>query len=358
MAALYLTTSPDYSTLGSYPVIESGQPRKETSMTTSRLRWGFLSTASITNALLGPLRNSKRNQLVAVASRAQEKADTYARRNSVKRAYGSYEGILADPDIDVIYNPLPNPLHAVWTIKAVQAGKHVLCEKPLALSLAEVDAISAAAETYGKVVAEAFMYRTHPQTLKARDIVASGKLGGVKMVHGSYTYLGTDPDNYRWRPEMGGGGLWDVGCYPLSYTRFLLGAEPLEVFGWQVMGPTGVDEVFTAQMRFPDDIHAQFDCSVKLPYHVFMEIVGDEATLIIPNPYTPGVKERLFLSRSGKVETITVKGTGTYVGEVEDMADAILLGKPPRVSLADSRFNIAAILALFESAKTGKPVVI
>jgi predicted dehydrogenase len=325
-------------------------------MPTPPLRWGLLSTADINKALLDPLRTSKRNRLLAVASRSQDKAGEYARKNKVKRAYGSYADLLADPDIDVIYNPLPNNMHAEWTIKAVQAGKHVLCEKPLALSLAEVDTMSAAAEKYGKVVAEAFMYRTHPQTLKAQEILANGKLGKVKLVRGSYTYPGTDPDNYRWKPEMGGGGLWDVGCYPLSYTRALLGAEPLEVFGWQVTGPTGVDEVFTAQLHFPEDVFAQFDCSVKIPYHVFMEIVGDEATLIIPNPYNPGVKETLYLTRGGKVETIVVKGTGSYIGEVEDMADAILLGKPPRVSLADSRANTAAILALFESARTGKPV--
>ena len=327
-------------------------------MTTPPLRWGLLSTARITKVLLDPLRTSKRNQLLAVASRSQDKAGEYARKNKVKRAYGSYTDLLADPDIDVIYNPLPNNLHAEWTIKAVQAGKHVLCEKPLALSLAEVDAMSAAAEKYGKVIAEAFMYRTHPQTLKAKEIVTSGKLGKVKLVRGSYTYPGTDPDNYRWKPEMGGGGLWDVGCYPLSYARALLGAEPLEVFGWQVTGPTGVDEVFAAQMRFPEEVYVQFDCSVKIPYHAFMEIVGDEATLVIPKPFNPGVKESLYLTRAGKIETIMVKGTGSYIGEVEDMADAILLGKPPTVSLADSRLNTAAILALFESARTGKPVTI
>jgi xylose dehydrogenase (NAD/NADP) len=327
-------------------------------MTTSTLQWGLLSTARITKALFDPLRTSKRNRLLAVASRSKDKADEYARKNKVNRAYGSYSDLLADPDIDVIYNPLPNHLHAEWTIKAVQAGKHVLCEKPLALTLVEVDAISAEAEKYGKVVMEAFMYRSHPQTLRVQEIVASGRLGKVRLVRGSYTYPGSDPDNYRWKLEMGGGCLWDVGCYPLSYTRALLGKEPLEVFGWQVNGPTGVDEVFAAQMRFPCDIYAQFDCSVKIPYHVFMEIVGDEATLIIPNPFNPGTKETLYLTRGGKVETITVKGTGSYTGEVEDMADAILLGKLPTVSLADSRANTATILALFESARTGRPITI
>jgi len=327
-------------------------------MPASCLRWGLLSTARINQAMLVPLQNSKRNRLLAVASRSQDKADEYARQNKIKRAYGSYTDLLDDPDIDVIYNPLPNHQHAEWTIKAIQAGKHVLCEKPLALNLAEVDAISAAAQKHGKVVAEAFMYRSHPQTLKAREIIASGKLGRVKMVHGSFTFVMSNPDDYRWKPEMGGGCLWDVGCYPLSYTRFLLGVEPLEVFGWQVTGPTGVDELFAAQLHFPDNVYAQFDCSFKIPYHVFMEIVGDEATLIIPKPYNPGVKETLYLSKGSKVETILVKGIGSYICEVENMADAILLGKPPSVSLADSRANTAAILVLFESAKTGKPVTI
>jgi xylose dehydrogenase (NAD/NADP) len=325
-------------------------------MPTSRLRWGFLSTARINKALLDPLRTSKRNRLLAVSSRTQVKADEYARKNKVERAYGSYAELLSDPDIDVVYNPLPNHLHAEWTIKALQSGKHVLCEKPLALSLAEVDAISAAADKYGKVVSEAFMYRSHPQTSKAREILADGRLGKVKMIRGSFTFMLTRPDDYRWKPEMGGGGLWDVGCYPLSYTRLLLDAEPLEVFGWQDTGPTGVDELFAAQLRFPGDVHAQFDCSVKIPFHAFMEIVGDEATLIIPKPFGPGVKETLFLAREGKTETIAVKGCEPYAGEVEDMAEAVLLGKPARVSLSDSRGNTAAILALFESAKTGKPV--
>jgi predicted dehydrogenase len=327
-------------------------------MPTQPLRWGLLSTARINKALFTPLRTSKRNRLLAVASRSQEKADAYAHEKRIQRAYGSYEALLADPEIDVIYNPLPNHLHAEWTIKAVEAGKHVLCEKPLALSLDEVDAMAAAAERHSRVVAEALMYRTHPQTLKVKQLVDSGKLGKVKVVRGSFTYDETPSDSYRRNPEMGGGGLWDVGSYPLSYMRMILAAEPLEVFGWQVTGPTGVDEMFAAQLRFTGDVYAQFDCSVKIPYHTFMEIVGDEGTLNVPNPFNLGARETLYLTKSGKTEAITVKGPGPYFSEVEDMADAILLGKPPRVSLADSRANVAAILALFESAKMGKPVTL
>ncbi len=325
---------------------------------TQTLRWGLLSTARINNALIPPLRSSKRNKLLAVASRSQDKADAYAHEKKITRAHGSYEALLADPEIEVVYNPLPNHLHAEWTIKAVEAGKHVLCEKPLALSLDEVDAISAAAGKHGRIVAEAFAYRSHPQTRKVREIIESGKLGKVKMVHGSFTFVMTNQDDIRWRPEMGGGSLWDIGCYPLSFTRYILRAEPLEVFGWQDTSPTGIDETFAAQLRFPSDIYAQLDCSFKIPSHVFMEIVGDEGTLSIPQPFNTGSRRTLYLTKAGKTSTVLVKGPDPYVGEVEDLADAILLAKPPVVSLADSRADTAAILALLESAKTGKSVTI
>jgi xylose dehydrogenase (NAD/NADP) len=320
------------------------------------LRWGLLSTARINNALIPPLRSSKRNALLAVASRSQDKADTYARDKKIKRAHGSYEALLADPEIDVIYNPLPNHLHAEWTIMAIEAGKHVLCEKPLALSLAEVDAMAAAAEKHGRIVAEAFAYRSHPQTRKVKEIVESGKLGKVKLVRGSFSFVMTKQDDIRWDPEMGGGGLWDIGCYPLSFARGVLAAEPLEVFGWQVTSPSGVDEVFAGQLRFPGDVYFQLDCSFKIPSHEFMEIIGDEGTLSIPRPFNSGVTKTLYLIRDGKTSTITVKGPDPYLAEVEDFADTVLLGKPAAVSLADSRANTAAILALLESAKMGKPV--
>ena len=229
---------------------------------------------------------------------------------------------MADSDIDVIYNSLPNHLYAEWTIKAVQAGKHVLCEKPLALSLVEVDAISTAAEIYGRVVAEAFIYRSHLQSLKVKEIVAGSKFGKIKLVRGSFTFRATKPDNICWKPEMSDGSLWDVGCYPLSHTRALLGVEPLEVFGGQVIGPTGVDELFAAHFPAPywnrdyqEDVYAQFDCSIQLPDQTFMEIIGREVPLNIPKLFTSGVEEKLLLTRGGKTETIVVKGMELYIGE-------------------------------------------
>src|SRR5215510_1697063 len=168
------------------------------------LNWGLLSTANINRALITPLRASKRNRLLAVGSRTQESADKYAREWKISRAHGSYEALLADPEIDVIYNPLPNHLHAEWTIKAVEAGKHVLCEKPLALNVDEVDAIQAAARKHGRVVMEAFMYRHHPQTLKVQELVKSGSIGTLKLIRGSFSFSLTREKDVRLDPAMGG----------------------------------------------------------------------------------------------------------------------------------------------------------
>jgi len=299
-------------------------------MTEKILRWGLLSTARINRALIKPLHTSKRNKLVAVASRNQATADDYAKENKIKKAYGSYEALLADPEIDVIYNPLPNHMHAEWTIKAVEAGKHVLVEKPIALTVAEVDAMQAAAQKHGRVVAEAFMYRHHPQTLQIINMVNSGALGKVKFIRGSFTFQLSRDGNYRLDPAQGGGALWDVGCYPLNFARTVFGAEPLEVFGWQVTGSTGIDETFVAQLRFPGEVYAQFDCSFALPFIAAMEIFGDEGRLSIPEPFKPGVKEHILLTHPDDVtDTITIKGQSLYSGEVEDLADAVLLGQSP-----------------------------
>jgi len=325
-------------------------------MTNSPLRWGLLSTARINRSLIPPLRASKRNVLTSVASRSQASAAAYAAEWKIQRAFGSYEAMLADPDIDVIYNSLPNHLHAEWTIKAMQAGKNVLCEKPMGLTTAEVDAISAAAKETGKVVAEAFMYRHHPQTLKSRELVKSGQIGNLQAIRGAFTFKMSTDVNIRLVPEMGGGSIWDVGCYPISYARFIAGAEPVEVFGQQVTGVTGIDDSFFGQMRFPGEVFAQFDCGFRTPFRTHMEIIGTDGTLTIPAPFKPSLNEKISLYTSDKTEKISVPRTELYIGEVEDMADCILLGKSPRMSLEDSRANTATIVALLESARLGQPV--
>jgi xylose dehydrogenase (NAD/NADP) len=247
-------------------------------------------------------------------------------------------------------------LHAEWTIKAAQAGKHVLCEKPLAVSVAEVDAIEAAARQAGVVVSEAFMYRHHPQTLRARALVTSGAIGRMEVIRGAFTVKLDRSTDVRWDPAKGGGSIWDVGCYPISYMRFITGAEPLEVFGWQVTAPTNVDAAFAGQMRFPGDVLAQFDCGFRSPFRSFMEMVGTEGVLRAPLPFRSTGESVLQLIQGEKSELIPTPGPDRYLLEVEDLADAILQGKPPRVSLADSRHTVAAIVALLQSAREDRPV--
>jgi predicted dehydrogenase len=231
-----------------------------------------------------------------------------------------------------------------------------LCEKPLALSVEEVDAVQSAAHRHGRVVAEAFMYRHHAQTGKVQELLASGALGNLRLIRGGFAFLLNDAGDIRLNSALGGGSIWDVGCYPISYARTLAGKEPREVFGWQATGSSGVDLTFVGQMRFDEDVFAQFASSFALPFHTFVEVVGTEGSLSIPHPFKPESDAEIYLTRAGKPERIKVKGQELYLGEVEDMADAVLLGHAPRISLEDSRGNVAAITALLESARTGKPV--
>lgn len=325
-------------------------------MKKKKLRWGLLSTARINRKLIPPLKASPRNELSAIASRDLKRAQQYAQEWGIPTAYGRYEDLLNDPSIDVIYNSLPNSLHAEWTIKALQAGKHVLCEKPLALTLTEVDAITLASEKAGRVVAEAFMYRHHAQTLKVKELVESGVIGQLRLVRGSFSFYLDNPSDVRMSPALGGGCLWDIGCYPVSYARYIIGAEPAEVFGWQIVSPSGVDIHFTGQLRFPGQIYAQFDSSFCTIFRTSLEIVGSAGSITIPRPFAPGKREEIFLNIQGQQRSIPIRAKELYLGEVEDMADAVLDGKPPRISLKDSRANTAALLALYQSAKLNTPV--
>ena len=325
----------------------------------NKLRWGLLSTARINRALLPPLRSSPRNELTAVASRDLEKAKEYAKERNIPRVFGSYEAMLADPDVDVIYNPLPNSMHTEWTIKAAQAGKHVLCEKPLANTVEEVDAITEAAQKAGVVVMEAFMYRHHPQTLKVKEMIDGGAVGKLQVVRGSFMFKIGSEDDVRLNASLGGGSIWDIGCYPISYTRLIVGEEPVEVFGWGMFGSASrVDEIFAGQMRFANGVFAQFDSGFHSPQRVGLDLVGDKGNLFVFQPFTPRLNEKMILRDGAKEEVIVTPGEDLYLGEVENMADAILSGAPIRMSLADSRNNVLTIQKFLESAQSGKPVAI
>ncbi len=321
-----------------------------------KLRWGLLSTARINRAVIPPIRASLQSELKAVASRDVTKAKEYAKEWHIPHAYGSYEELLADEDIDAIYNPLPNHLHAEWSIRAAEAGKHVLCEKPLALSVAEVDQMMAAAQKHHVIIAEAFMYKHHPQTLKVLELVARETIGELLLIKGAFTFNLDRPDDVRWIPEWGGGSIWDVGCYPISFARLAAQAEPVEVFGWQVTGASGVDVVFSGQLRFASGLLAQFDCGFRAPYRTVMEIVGTKGAIELESPFKPSGEQWIKIKRGESVELLRAPDFDLYRGEIEDMEQAALGGQTPRVSLESSRANVATIVALLRSAQTGQPV--
>jgi len=295
---------------------------------------------------------------VAVASRDPARAAAYAHEWGIPRSFGRYEEMLADDEIDVVYNPLPNGLHAEWTIRAARAGKHVLCEKPLAITVEEVDAIAEAARQAGVVIAEGLMYRHHTLTREVKAMVERGTLGELRVVRGCFTFPLTREADVRLDPTLGGGCLWDLGVYPISYARLMTGTEPVEAFGWQTLGPTGVDVDFAAQLRFPANVVLQCDTGFRAAFRRDVEIVGSEASLFVPNPFKPGPSEPVHLVRGEDRQTIQVAGSEAhlYLGEVEDLADAVLLARKPAVSLADSRGTVAAVVALLASAREGRPV--
>lgn len=333
----------------------------------SKVRWGLLSTANINQALMPPIRASRRGELVAVASRSLEKSQAYAKEWEIPQAFGSYQEMLDSGEVDAVYIGLPNHLHAEWSIKAVQAGVHVLCEKPFANSLEEVDAMIAAKEETGMVLAEAFMYRHHPQTKLAEEWVSSGKLGEITVVHGNFDFRMSserrDPKtlDVRLVPEYGGGSLWDIGVYPLSYTQYIMGGPPDWVFGTQWIGETGVDETFAAQMGYNRDVgtsFGQFSCSFRTPFHTFIEIIGTGGRLYITRPFVDmdEIRALTFYDAEGNAQEIPVPEKELYLGEVEDMHAAILDGAPSYVSLEETRNHVKTVLALLESAKTGQVV--
>jgi xylose dehydrogenase (NAD/NADP) len=323
----------------------------------SVLKWGLLSTARINRSIIPALRSSHRHELIAVASRSGERADEYAREWEIPRVYGDYAELLADSEIDAVYIPLPNALHAEWTIKAADAGKHVLCEKPLALSVAEVDEIASAAERAGVLVMEAFMYRHHPQTLQLKTIVDAGTIGRLRLIRGAFTFTLTRPGDVRLIAALGGGSLWDVGCYPVSMSRYLAGCEPRRVAGFQRLGSSDIDEAFYGELDF-GEVHAQFDCGFCVPLRTHLEVIGTTGAITVSAPFKPGLEERLVLSREGESETIPIAGEPLYSGQFENFADAVFLKQPPRITLADSRATIAALTALYEAARTGETLTL
>lgn len=322
----------------------------------NKVRWGILSTANINRRVIPAMRHSEQAELVAVASRNQETAVEYAHHWEIPQAYGSYEALLAASDIDAVYISLPNHLHAEWTIRALRAGKHVLCEKPFALTLADVDAMIAAAHETGLALAEAFMYRHHPQMKLATDYIQNGRLGEISLVQSVFNFQLKSRDNIRLMSHLGGGSLWDVGIYPVSFAQFVMGSAPEWVFGWQSLGSTAVDEFFTGQLHYGRGRVAQISSSFRTPYHTRAVIIGSQGRLRLSRPFTAvDDSEMVFFPIDGEPEYIDIPPQPLYLGEIDDMNEAILQGKPNYISLDESRNHIRTVLALYESAQANQP---
>jgi predicted dehydrogenase len=272
--------------------------------------------------------------------------------------------MLESDKVDAVYISLPNHLHAEWTIRALQAGKHVLCEKPFAISLAEVDAMIAASRASGRALAEAFMYRHHPQTKLAGEWVRSGRLGEICVVRGVFNFGLSEARrkpgalDVRLVPEYGGGCLWDVGVYPVSFAQFIMGRPPEAVASFQWVGETGVDETFTAQMQYSGDRLAQAASAFRSPFHSHIEIIGTQGRLVLTKPFVGLDRGRkmTFFPDSGEPEELKVPRKELYLGEVEDMHAAILDGASPYISLEESRNHVRTLLALYQAARTGQVV--
>jgi xylose dehydrogenase (NAD/NADP) len=320
------------------------------------MRWGILGAARINRSIIPALRAAAGHTLDAVASRDADRAAAYAAEWGIPRSFAGYDALLADPGIDAVYIPLPNHLHADWTVRAAQAGKHVLCEKPLALSVAEVDRITAEAAAAHVHVAEAFMYRHHPQTHAVHELVAGGAIGTLRFIRGCFSFTLDRPGDVRFDPAKGGGALWDVGCYPIGFARTIVGAEPETVQATTVMGPTHVDVSVAAVLRFPGNVLALADASFVAPFRTEVEVVGSAGTIRVGRPFKPGERETVVVIRGDESLEHVVDAPPLYVSQFEDFGRAARGMAPPVVSLADSRGNTAALVATLESARTGRTV--
>ncbi len=317
------------------------------------LRWGILGTARINRRVIPAMRLARRSELVAIASRATARAERFAAEWQIPRAVSGYQALLDDPAIDAVYIPLPNTDHAPWTLAAIAAGKHVLCEKPIALDPIDVDRIAAAAAAGGVVVEEGFMYRHEPLTARVIGLITAGAVGSVRAVVSGFTFALESSANIRMDRALGGGALWDVGSYPVTYAQLIAGREPTMVFGSAHWSESGVDEEFMGMLRFdPGGMTANVYAGFRAEYRTWLEIIGSDGSLTVPNPFRPGPLETLELERKGAVEQIAIAGSPQiFVREIEDFEASVLDGAPQVVSLAESRRTAATLLALYTSAE-------
>ncbi len=324
-------------------------------MTAATLKWGVLGTANIGRAVNPAIHASHNGALVAVASRDAGKARAYAEQWSIPRYHASYLDLLADPEIDAVYIPLPNGLHKEWTIRAAEHGKHILCEKPLALTADECRTMYGAAESNGVTLMEAFMYRFHPRTERVIALVQGGALGTVRAIRSAFTFRLTQSTNVRFDATLGGGALFDVGCYCVSVTRTIAQAEPVEVQAWATYTDRDVDEQLAGSMRFANGLVAHFDCALNQEQRQFYDIGGTDASINVEWAFNPGSRDLSLLQRGVNREERREEfaGIDQYRLMVEHFADCALHNRPVRYDAREAAANMTVIEALYRSARNG-----
>ena len=323
-------------------------------MSPPKVRWGFLSTARINRRLLAAAEKTDAAEVVAVASRDSDRAEAYAVEHGISRSHGSYEALLEDSEVDAVYISLPNSLHVEWSVRALAAGKHVLCEKPLTRSPEEAEYAFEAADRAGRILMEAFMWRHSPQTAKLAQLVEGGVIGELQLVRATFSFPLEGRRNIRLDPDLGGGALMDVGAYCVSAARLLAG-EPERVYGEQVIGDSGVDVLFTGVLRFPRGVLAEIDAGMYLPRRDGLEAVGTEGSLVISDPWL-AQRLVLHLRRGESREEIALPPADPYRLELENMCAAIGGEAKPLLGREDAVGQARALDALYKSADEGRPV--
>jgi predicted dehydrogenase len=327
----------------------------------SKLRWGVLGVAGIAvDRVIPAMQQGELTEIAAIASRDLVKAQKAARRLGIPKAYGTYDELLADPEIEIIYNPLPNHLHLSWSVKAAEAGKHVLCEKPIGLSTDEARKLREARDRTGVKIGEAFMVRTHPQSLKALELVRAGRIGELRSIMGFFSYSNPNPANIRNILEYGGGGLMDIGCYPIFTSRFIFGEEPRRVLGLIERDPTmRTDRLSSAILDFPSG-QSIFTCGTQLVPYQRMQIFGTRGRVEIEIPFNapPDRPCRVFLDDGrdlfgSGIETFELPVCNQYTIQGDYFSRAVRDGGEVPVPLESSICNMAVIDAVFRSAESG-----
>ena len=319
------------------------------------IAWGILSTARIAGRLVEGARATADADVVAVGSRHERSARAFADAHGIPRAHGSYEALLADPDVEAVYLPLPNSMHVAWTLRALEAGKHVLCEKPMDRRPDEVARAFDLAQARGLVLSEAFMWRHHPQTARLRSLLDDGAIGDVHLVRASFSFMLAGDVDVRLDPALDGGALMDVGCYAVSGVRLVAEGEPRSVAAEAVTGPSGVDMRLAGLLRFDGDVLATIDCGLDLPSRSELEISGSAGRIVLSDPWHC-IDPKIVVERGFEREVVQIAPADSYALELDDMAAAIRGERAPLLGRADALGQSRTIAALYRSAAAGHAV--